>query len=202
MDVSKGHTALILDTCRKHGLLRNQAAYVLATALWETAHTMEPVVEAFWKTEDWRRRHLRYYPWHGRGFVQLTWERNYRHATKKLGVPLDKRPELALDPDIAARVLVVGMKEGWFTGKRLADYVTIQRSDFINARRIVNGTDKASDIASLARQYDAELRRMGYGEDRPAPTPSPRPEPPAAEPRGIWHAILRFLKAIIKGGRP
>ena len=77
MDLTLGHTQAIVDECRRQGLLRNQTAYVLATALWETARTMKPVVEAFWKTDAWRKKNLRYYPWHGRGFVQLTWDKNY-----------------------------------------------------------------------------------------------------------------------------
>jgi hypothetical protein len=48
-------------------------AYVLATTQWETAQTFKPVREAFWKDEEWRRVNLaRYYPYYGRGFVQLT----------------------------------------------------------------------------------------------------------------------------------
>ena len=158
MDLTLGHTRLLVGECERQGLLRNQSAYVLATAFWETARTMKPVVEAFWKTEAWRKKNLRYYPWHGRGFVQLTWERNYERASRALGLPLaqsDPRrplliadPDAALRPDIAAAIIVTGMREGWFTGKKLADYVTLRKSDFDNARRIVNGKDRAGEIAS------------------------------------------------------
>ena len=122
MDLTLGHTRLLVGECERQDLLRNQAAYVLATAFWETARTMKPVVEAFWKTDAWRRQNLRYYPWHGRGFVQLTWEKNYQRAARETGQPLDKNPDLALQPDIAAAIIVAGMREGWFTGKKLADY--------------------------------------------------------------------------------
>ena len=40
MDLKLGHTQLIIDTAKEYGLLRNQLAYVLATAYWETARTM------------------------------------------------------------------------------------------------------------------------------------------------------------------
>ncbi len=125
---------------------------------------MLPVIEAYWLSEEWRKKHLRYWPWVGRGFVQLTWENNYKRAAKELRVALDKDPTIALNPIVAAQVAVVGMKEGWFTGKKLSDYITIKRSDFRNARRIINGLDKASEIAAYAHQYDDALKHQGYGE--------------------------------------
>lgn len=169
MNLDLGDTRLIIAKCKEHGLLRNQAAYVLATALWETAQTMKPVREAFWLSEDWRKQNLRYYPWYGRGYVQLTWERNYREAGNKIGVALTKSPDLAMDPKHAATILVQGMKEGWFTGMRLDNYITLQASDFVEARRVVNGTDKAETIAGIAKDYDEALLKLErYGvEDEP-----------------------------------
>lgn len=154
---------LIIKTCKEYGLLRNQAAYVLATTEWETARTFEPVKEAYWLSEDWRKKNLRYYPWYGRGFVQLTWEENYKKAGTKIGVDLIKNPDAAMEPNNAAKILVLGMKEGWFTGKKLSDYITLRASDFRNARRIVNGLDKAAEIEKLAQKYDRELLSQGYG---------------------------------------
>lgn len=188
-----GYTQAILLRCRAEGLLRNQAAYVLATGLWETNHTMKPVVEAYWLSEAWRRKNLRYYPWHGRGFVQLTWEANYKRASKETGVDLIANPDAALDADTAAHILVVGSRDGWFTGKKLSDYITLQRSDFKGARRIINGTDKAAKIAAIAKQYDAELKRMGYGEGQPTP-PNPAVKPdPQEQPSGIAAIIAAIL---------
>ena len=163
MDMNLGDTQLILDACKKHGLLRNQAAYVLATAYWETARTMKPVVEAFWLSEGWRRRNLRYYPWHGRGYVQLTWEFNYKRATKELGVDFLENPELALEPKHSAEITVIGMKEGWFTKKKLSTYVNLHKSDFVKARYVVNGKDKRHEIAAIAKEYDRILLDLGYG---------------------------------------
>jgi hypothetical protein len=61
-------------------------AYALATAAHETAHTMQPVREAFWLSESWRRTHLaRYYPFYGRGYIQLTWRANYEKADRSWG---------------------------------------------------------------------------------------------------------------------
>lgn len=198
VNLTTGDTRLIINTCKKHGLLRNQAAYVLATAKWETAHTMKPVVEAYWKSEAWRRKNLRYYPWHGRGFVQLTWQENYQKAAKKLGKPLDQKPELALEPAIAAEVLVRGMMEGWFTGKGLMSYITLRRSDFINARRIVNGTDKAREIAAIAKEYDVALKAEGYGNGTADALPDPKP----VEPKQSLLALLLNFLAKLFGGTP
>ena len=167
VDLNLGDTRLIIAEAKAQGLLRNQLAYVLATALWETNHTVKPVVEAYWLSEAWRKRNLRYYPWHGRGYVQLTWKQNYEHAGRQLGIDLTTNPNAALVPETAAKILVRGSAEGWFTGKKLADYITLQKSDFEGARRIINGTDKARTIAGIAREYDAALLAEGYGVDGP-----------------------------------
>lgn len=165
-----GDTRLILAECKAANVLRNQAAYVLATAFWETARTMKPVEEAFYlgaKADAYRKK-LRYHPWHGRGYVQITHERNYLRAGKALDVDLTTDPDAAMRPDVAAKVLVRGMVEGWFTGKRLSDYITLQASDFKGARRIINGIDKAREIAAIADAYDVALKAEGYGETKPA----------------------------------
>ena len=44
MNLDLGDTRLLIEACKTHGLLRNQAAYVLATAYHETAHTMKPLI--------------------------------------------------------------------------------------------------------------------------------------------------------------
>lgn len=182
IDLKKGYTEAIIGEATVRGVLRNQLAYILATSEWETAYTQEPVKEAYWLSEDWRENNLRYYPWYGRGFVQLTWEENYDRAQQELslGTQLTDDPEGALDPEIAKQVIVVGMLEGWFTGKKLADYITIKTSDFVNARRIINGTDHATDIASLAYDYDDALKEIGYGEEEEPEYPD-QPELPVVE---------------------
>ncbi len=119
-------------------------AYILATAFHETAHTMEPVTEyggeAYLKSKP-------YWPFVGRGYVQLTWESNY----KKYGI--DKTPEKALDPEFAAEILINGMLTGVFTGRKLSQYFNDHTEDPVNARRIINGTDKAEKIATYYRQF-------------------------------------------------
>jgi predicted chitinase len=76
------------------------------------------VREAFWLSENWRRTHLRYYPFYGRGYVQLTWQKNYRRESQsdRTGIDLVTNPDVAMQPDIAAQVLFVGMEHGDFGG--------------------------------------------------------------------------------------
>jgi len=151
------------------------AAYALATAGHETAHTMQPVREAFWLSENWRRTHLRYFPFYGRGYVQLTWKANYEKADRELGLGgrLNGNLDLAMDPDIAAKIMVRGMQEGWFAGDQSGQRHTLARhvpadgkaasvAQFTSARRIINGTDKAAKIAAEAIKFQAALQAGGW----------------------------------------
>ena len=70
-----------------------QWAYIFATVFHETNATFLPVREAYWMSEDWRKRNFRYYPYYGRGFVQITWEANYLTYKKLLGIDLVKNPD-------------------------------------------------------------------------------------------------------------
>jgi putative chitinase len=150
-------------------------AYALATAAHETAYTMQPVREAYWLSEKWRRNHLRYYPFYGRGYVQLTWQDNYQKADRELGLDgsLNANLDRALEPDIAAKVMVKGMQEGWFAGdknngprhtlaRHLAAGHTGSKAQFTSARRIINGTDQAQKIADEAIKFQAALQAGGW----------------------------------------
>lgn len=159
-DLSVGHTAGIITAANAHGCSRPQQAYLLATAAWETAGSLEPVREAYYLGAGAAayRQSLRYYPWYGRGFVQLTWERNYLLAGQKLDRDFLSDPDAVMDPEAAAEILVAGSMEGWFTGRALPDYVSPTRCDFVGARRVINGTDRAADVAALAVEYLAALQ--------------------------------------------
>lgn len=86
--------------------------------------------------------------YYGRGFAQTTWPENYRKMGRRLGIPLYEDPDLALGRPVAAKLLVIGMIEGAYTTKKLSDYDTVDGGfDPINARRIINGLDKAEKIA-------------------------------------------------------
>jgi hypothetical protein len=134
-------------------------AYILATTKHETNSTFQPVEEAYWLSDAWRHANLRYAPWWGRGFVQITWKANYEKLSHRLSIPeLATNPDAALDWDIAYEILVVGMLEGLFTGRDLDDYINEDYCDYLRARRIVNGMDKASLIAGYARDYESAIK--------------------------------------------
>jgi len=156
-----GTIAAIKNECEIQGLsLKAQVAYVLATADHETNHTFKPVTEAYWLNDPdayLRKHHPDYYPYYGRGFVQLTWDYNYAKYGKLLGKDLVAHPDLALDPEVATFVIVHGFKTGGFTGKKITDYINAHETDFVNARRCINGLDRAKDIAEIAKQYLATL---------------------------------------------
>lgn len=156
-----------------------QAAYMLATVKHETAGTYEPVREAFKKSEEWREKNLRYYPWYGRGYVQLTWRDNYVLAGKKIGLDLTTDPDVAMQPLIAYSILLRGMMEGWFRKHKLSDHINASKTDYVNAREVVNGRgkdgklDKAELIAQYATAFEKCLRVAQYAPARTPPAPAP-----------------------------
>jgi hypothetical protein len=153
------------------------AAYGLATGWHETNRRMQPVEEGYYLGSNAAafQKRLRYYPWFGRGDVQLTWKGDdkqphygYARADAELGLngALLADPSLALRPDISAKVMVHGMENGWFTGKKLADFLpSAGEADihqFSNARRIINGLDKAVEIADVALKFQDALKAGGW----------------------------------------
>jgi predicted chitinase len=100
------------------------------------------------------------YKYRGRGYVQLTGRGNYARVGSRLRPPVDlvKNPEKVLQPELAARIIVQGMKEGLYAGPKLSDYIKGEKRDFVGARAIVNGTDRAGDIADIAKIYFKELK--------------------------------------------
>jgi putative chitinase len=180
-------TNALLDALE--GLPLSWAAYALATTYHEVAGTMQPIHEIggtayFTRMYDpppaGRRPKVaadlgntrpgdgpRYA---GRGYVQLTGRRNYGRAAQILKEPLLDNPELAMRPDLAARILREGMVEGWFTGHTFARHLPpatqplarASRLQFQGARRIINGTDKAALIAGYAVQFQEALADAGW----------------------------------------
>lgn len=129
----------------------DELAYVLATVVHETAFEMQPI------TERGGQKYLRskpYFPFYGRGLVQITWERNYKLFNVS-------PPEKALEWPVALDICFRGMILGMFTGKKLADYIAGGKCDYIGARRIINGTDRAKLIAGYARSFQDAMRQAG-----------------------------------------
>lgn len=155
----------IVTECEKFGLvLPEQQAYVLATVEWETNKTFKPVREAYWLSEAWRKENLRYYPFYGRGYVQITWESNYRKFTNilkdelDLDVDLVANPGEVMDHDIAKFILVYGFANGSFTGRNIKEFINENKADFNNARRCINGMDKHEEIAAIAQKWLKKLK--------------------------------------------
>ena len=151
-------------------------AYGLATFKWETGHTFQPVTERgpvsyFAKYDSGTPIGAQLgntqpgdgFKYRGRGYVQLTGRANYIHDGALLGIDLAGNPDLALQPDVAYRIASRGMKEGWFTGHRLAAYFPdVGPPDYILARHIINGSDHAQDIAEIAQKMEAILKAAQF----------------------------------------
>lgn len=153
--------AIIMES-RKQGFnLNSQIAYILATVKRETGDTFQPVREGNWtghtSTDEYRKEHYRYYPYYGRGYVQITWDYNYKAYSEKLGIDLVSDPDKALEPNNSLFILVDGFKNGVFTGKKLTDYVNESEVDFFNARRCINGLDHAEQIKGFADDFLSKL---------------------------------------------
>jgi len=157
---AKRNLPLVLNQCLRDGVLdRGQIAYVFATAQHESLFgrlMMEMASGSAYEGRcsdlgncspgDGRR-------FKGRGFVQITGRRNYTKWSRILGIDLVGHPEKAAVPEIAAIILVRGMRDGIFTGLKLSDFIVAGRRDFFHARRIVNGEDRARDIQVIAQAY-------------------------------------------------
>ena len=127
-------------------------AYFMATIFHETDKTMRPIVEyGKGKGKPYGKPGKYLGIPYGRGYIQLTWDDNYEKADRELGLngSLTKSFERALEPEIAAQIAVRGMKEGWFTGKKLSDY-----DNYVSMRKVINGRDRAYDIAEYAKVFE------------------------------------------------
>ena len=98
------------------------------------------------------------YLYYGRGYVQLTWFDNFKKASEKLKHDFLNNPDDVMQIEHATNILLLGMKDGWFTGRKLSDYINQSKKDYLNARRIINGMDKTSLIAGYAETFEKALR--------------------------------------------
>lgn len=178
----------IIRACATAGWPVSFTAYALATAYHETAHTMQPIKEVGGTAYFTRMYDIKgarpakakelgnltpgdgaKYP--GRGYVQLTGLKNYKRATDKLralgfNVDLVANPDKAMDPNIAAIIMVQGMTEGWFTARKISDDLplrgTATKAQFVASRDIINGTDRQDLIAGYAVDFQTGLKAGGY----------------------------------------
>lgn len=216
MNLSTGDTQLILSECKRYKLSRNQAAYVLATVHHETGGKMKPISENLnYSATGLRKTFPKYFTpaqaqayarqpqrianrayanrmgngnensgdgwrYRGRGYVQITGKSNYA----KYGIA--NNPDKALEAETAAHILVDGMVKGTFTGKKLSDYIGSKVVDYYNARKIINGLDRAKDVASYANVFDLLLVK-GYDNVIQFPKKANKPVPvPTLETKKEW----------------
>lgn len=161
---ARQHWPHIVAEAQKQGISNKaQLAYILATTVHESGAGAHMEEFASGRAYEGRRDLGNNQPgdgtrYKGRGYVQITGRNNYRDWSRRLGIDLVGNPNLAKNPATAAKILVGGMKMGTFTGKKLDDYINGSKTDFVGARRIVNGTNKASTFAQTAQRI---LQAMG-----------------------------------------
>ena len=150
------------------------AAYMLATTLYETATTFRPVEESgrgsgrdYGAPQPFtdRRGVTVQNVYYGRGYVQLTWLANYLKLSRALGMgdTLAANPDSVLQPAIAYRVLSCGMRDGLFTGHKMADFISGSNCDYVRARQVVNALDAAPAIGANATTIEQLIRAAALG---------------------------------------
>lgn len=207
-----GLEALLAATA---GLPVTHRAYLLATAKHETADTMQPIVEyggrKYFDKYDTGKLAKTLgntpeadgdgYVYRGRGYVQITGRSNYEKASQALDLDLIGNPDLALQPTVAAQILVRGCTEGWFTGRKLADYLP---GSYRDARQVVNGRDDASLIGGYAFRFEEALGHVSETpkteHDAPlTPNPVDASKPAETDSKGFWATLAIALLGILKG---
>jgi predicted chitinase len=148
----------IIAEAKKQGVTNiNQIAYILATAKHETGtfNFMEELGAKEQATKLGYDGGVQYY---GRGYVQLTHKYNYIKYSKLTNLDLVNNPSLvSKDRDLGAYIAVHGMINGNFTPYKLSQFINENNTDFVGARKVVNGMDKAGLIARYAELYKLKL---------------------------------------------
>lgn len=174
---------LLVRTALEYGITdRRQLAYILATAQHETDNF------ATSREYDGPRQAIRngydgganYY---GRGYVQVTHDHRYEQMATTLGDPrIRTNPDIvAQDARIGAQTTVVGMARGLYTGVGLDRYINSEGADYVGARAIVNGTDRAGLIAGYARNWEQQIDGIVDRVSAQGITPRPMPGSPMAD---------------------
>jgi putative chitinase len=207
----------ILKEPEARKILLPHLAYILATVWHETASRMQPIAE-YGKGKGHKYGVPGKYKQapYGRGYVQLTWDANYEKADRELLLKgkLLNDFDLALNPIYAVQILFLGMEEGWFTGKKISDFIdTIDEPDsedekeYEEGRKVINGVDKKVLIAGYAIHFEKALKDGGYGlkdtqtvvqpiPDNPGVPQSAHPTASTTPSKGILEMVIGILSII------
>jgi predicted chitinase len=175
LDVSKTftgttHEAVLTRTARAAGITNptELAAFLAQTA--HESHDFKSMVE-YGGSLDFRKYDPKYAPrkakalgntksgdgarYKGRGYIQLTGRYNYKRAGEALGLPLEKNPELAEKPEVAAKIAV------WFWKLRVQPNV----DNFNDVRAVtkpinpgLNGLENRRDSFKDFKQFKMSQR--------------------------------------------
>ena len=178
-DMNEYYTAEKITPQKEH------IAYMLATVYTETFKTFKPIMESFWITDKQTREktYHRYDPvladtlkrretaiergntkegdgakYCGRGYVQLTWKNNYEKIKNQFGIDVVNYPDKTLEPKLAAKIMIWGMSNGIFTGVGINNYINGSKIDYVNARKVINGTDQNKLIAKDAEKFEKDIK--------------------------------------------
>jgi peptidoglycan L-alanyl-D-glutamate endopeptidase CwlK len=131
---------LILNALEERGAADvHMVLYAFATINPETSNAL-PIAE-------YGGKQARYAPYYGRGYIQLTWQGNYEAAGAALGLDLVNNPDLAMEPQNAARIMA------WFLtseGRESRLRTAFANNDQVAMRKVVNGGTNGLDEFSTS----------------------------------------------------
>jgi putative chitinase len=152
---------ILIRAAKDAGMSGNELAQFLAQAAHETLNFTRMreagTPEYFTKKYEQHRKTARILGnkvkgdgerYKGRGFIQLTGRDNYTRAGKALGLPLEANPELAAQPDNAAKIAV------WYWQNRVAPKV----QDFTNTKAVTKKINPAGKHQDRRQQQFAKYQ--------------------------------------------
>ena len=156
---------LIVKTCLEEGVTdHGQIAHVLGQCEHETHFIYAEEING-----PAQARRLGYNGganYYGRGYIQITHIDNYRKFGRIFGQDFAGNPALVKEPTVAAKIAVVGCRDGLFRrGHDLARYCKNGTNDFYNARRIVNGfvAAQAKSVRDKSNKWLAQVPNLING---------------------------------------
>lgn len=124
----------------------------------------------------------------GTGLFQMTGADNMHKVAKAYGMPVEDVPEKLMTMPFSANVGVKFMMEGRATGKRLDQYVSGNKRDYLGARAVWGGVHPKKYVA-YAEAFEKALTEGGYTGEATSP-----PENPGTDAQN-W--ITQLIAAIL-----